>query len=928
MDEDRTKEQLIADLAELRLRVAELEEAEGESRTCLRALEESEARMKFVTEQVGDFIWQLGLDFHFTFVSGSVRRIGYEPEDLIGEHLFSFLTPESIETVIAQKTQLDALAATGNRTTDLIFEVNFLAKDGSTVPSEVLVSFYLGEEGVPVSYQGVARDIRRRNEAEEALKESERKFRLLFEKSADPILLLDGDTFIDCNEAAVKLMHAVHKNQLVGLTPCDISPERQPDDRLSTEKARELGEITHKEGVNRFEWMRRAFNGDEFWVEVSQTVIPIGGKQIMYTVWKDIRERKKNEIELRESEERYRVAIENSNDGVVIAREGKAIYVNKRYLTMFGYSIPEEVIGTSVFSVVHPDDQAMVMEYDRRWQRNEPVPSRYEFKGMKRDGTVIYVEASLVQIPYLGGPAFLAYLRDTTDRRLAEEALRATTARLLRAGQVSRSGNWELDLDTKRIFASEGAMRIYGLDRSEMPLEMVQYAPLPEYRSLLDDSLKALVENRAVYDVEFKIRRPDNGKIVPIRSVAEYDPERRTVFGVIQDITDRKRAEEERAKLESQLRQAQKMQAIGQLAGGVAHDFNNILTVIVGFVTLVRMALDEHRPVDREHIDQLLAASRKAANLTHSLLAFSRKQRIDLRQQSINELVAGTGKLLERLLTEDIELRIDLAEREPTIMADVTQMDQVLINLVTNARDAMPRGGSLLIETGEAEIDDRFRRAYGFGEPGRYVVLTVSDNGIGMDEATVERIFEPFFTTKEVGKGTGLGLSTVYGIVKQHDGYILVSSQPGRGTTIRIYLPEVSAGTQQKAVSAELRGGTETILVAEDDSAVRKLAIEILRASNYRTLEAADGEEAERVFSENRDNVDLIIMDVVMPKKSGKEAYSEIQKKCPNARVIFMSGYTRDVVLDKGIEDEKVDFIAKPLTPDTLLAKVRKVLDR
>jgi two-component system cell cycle sensor histidine kinase/response regulator CckA len=927
-DDDKTRKQLIAELAEMRRRIAELEESEAEGERCALAMEQSEGRYRFVTGHVGDFIWQLDLDFRFTFVSGSVRRLGYEPEDLIGQHLFSFLTPEGIETVKQQSLRLDALREVGRRETEPMFEVDFLRKDGTMLPSEVLVSFSLSEEGTPLSIQGVARDITRRRGAEEAARESENKFRLLFEKSADPILLIDGDTYIDCNEAALDLMRATSKDQLIGLHPYDISPERQPDGRLSVEKMREVNETTLRQGANRFEWMRRDFDGEEFWVEVSQTVIPIGGRQIMYTAWRDVRERKKGEAQLRESEERYRVAIENSNDGVVIVREGQAIYVNEKYLDMFGFQSPDEVLETSAFLVVHPDDREQVMEINRKRQRDEPAPLRYDFKGIRKDGAVVYVEASVVRIPYRGAPAFLVYLTDITERKLAEDTLKTTAARLLRAGKVSRSGNWELDLNTKTISASEGATRIYGFDISELPLEMVQQAPLPEYRSRLDGCLRALIEDGTPYDVEFKIRRSDSGEIVPIRSVAEYDPERRTVFGVIQDITDLKKAEEEKTKLESQLRQAQKMEAIGQLAGGIAHDFNNILTVIIGFATLIRMATDERRPIDREHIEQLLMASRKAANLTQSLLAFSRKQRIELQQHCINEVVSGTGKLLERLLTEDIELNILLGKEEPTIMADLNQMDQVLINLVANARDAMPKGGILRIETGEAEIDRDFRKTHGFGEPGKYALLSVSDTGMGMDEVTRERVFEPFFTTKEVGKGTGLGLSTVYGIVKQHNGYVVVSSEPHRGTTFRVYLPVVSAGRQDTSPSATARGGTETLLVVEDDPAVRRLATEILRANHYSTLEAEDGEDAVTVFSKNEGKIDLIIMDVVMPKKNGRDAYEEIKKSWPDGRVIFMSGYAGDIVVDKGVEDEKVDFIAKPLSPDKLLAKVREVLDR
>ncbi|MGA2109158.1 MAG: PAS domain S-box protein, partial [Syntrophorhabdales bacterium] len=402
-------------------------------------------------------------------------------------------------------------------------------------------------------------------------------------------------------------------------------------------------------------------------------------------------------------------------------------------------------------------------------------------------------------------------------------------------------------------------------------------------------------------------------------------------FGItaLRTRAEHRRAEEEKVALESRLLQAQKMEAIGQLAGGVAHDFNNILTVITGFGTLIKMAADKHEPINGQYLDQILASSQKAANLTQSLLTFGRKQRINLAPHSIDDMIANTGKLLERLLTEDIELKITPAAQDLTVMADVTQIDQILINLAANARDAMPHGGLLSIRTEVAELNDEFIKTHGYGEQGTYALLSISDTGIGMDRSTKEHIFEPFFTTKEVGKGTGLGLATVYGIVKQHNGYVVVDSEPHRGTTFRIYLPLVdkkrSGETRQ---SEEVESGSETVLVVEDDEGVRKLTTEILRAHGYTTMEAADGEDVVKVFMENHDKIDLMILDVVMPKKNGKEAYEEIRKTHPNVKVIFTSGYTGEVILDKGIQGETVDFITKPLTPNGLLRKVREVLDR
>ncbi len=380
--------------------------------------------------------------------------------------------------------------------------------------------------------------------------------------------------------------------------------------------------------------------------------------------------------------------------------------------------------------------------------------------------------------------------------------------------------------------------------------------------------------------------------------------------------------------LESQLFQSQKIESIGMLAGGVAHDFNNILTTMTGYATLLAMKISKEDPLQR-YVGHILSASRKAADLTRSLLAFSRQQPLSLRPVDLNDILRETAQLLRRLLTEDILLKTLLCSEDLIVMADSTQIDQILFNLTTNARDAMPGGGSLSLETKLVELDSESLRVYGIDKPGRYALLKVSDTGVGMDEKTRERIFEPFFTTKEVGKGTGLGLSTVYGIVAQHKGFITVSSEPGMGTAFYLYLPVTGeAPYVEKPVTEEIERGKETILLAEDGEDVRRLIKEILVRYGYTVIEAADGEEAVRIFIKNSEKIDLLMLDSIMPGKNGRAVYDEISRMKPHIRVLFMSGYTRDIVLDKGIEDKTFNFISKPVTPVELLKKVRHVLDR
>lgn len=394
------------------------------------------------------------------------------------------------------------------------------------------------------------------------------------------------------------------------------------------------------------------------------------------------------------------------------------------------------------------------------------------------------------------------------------------------------------------------------------------------------------------------------------------------------DVTDRKHAEDESAMLKAQLIQAQKMEAIGRLAGGIAHDFNNILTAIIGYGSLLKTNIDKENPL-MAYIEQILSSAERAANLTQQLLTFSRKQIISSKPINLNEIVKGIESLLLRLIGEDIELKLILTDKDLTVMADSGQIEQVLMNLAINARDAMPRGGLLTIETELVELDKEYMKAHAVEVPGMYAMLSVTDTGTGMDKETRERIFEPFFTTKELGRGTGLGLAIVYGIIKQHNGYINVYSEPGKGTTFRIYIPciESEFKESESIVPPAPKGGNEIILIAEDNAEVRKLTKEVLENFGYKVIEAADGMDAINKFAENRDRIKLLLFDLMMPKKSGGEAYEEIRKITPNIKVLFMSGYPVSIIQGKGILKDGINFISKPISPDDLLRKIREVLD-
>ncbi len=638
----------------------------------------------------------------------------------------------------------------------------------------------------------------------------------------------------------------------------------------------------------------------------------------------EIIDRQKAEVQLRESEERYRVAIESSNDGVSLFRGPGLIYGNKRYLDMFGYDSLEEAQRTDRFVKIHPDDREMVVEYSARRQRGEPAPSPYECKVIGKNGAIMHLEVSVASVTYLGKPASLAYLRDITERKRTEAAFIQSEKKYRGIFDNAIEGIFQTTPDGRYLTVNPALARMYGYGSPEEMMEAV--SDLQEQQYVVPEDrvrLKTLYREQGFVErFETQIYTKSRDKVwISMNARAVKDEEGNTLYyeGTTENVTERKN-------LEAQLRQAQKMEAVGTLAGGVAHDFNNILTVIMGLSNLIQMSIDKD-DILRPYVDQIVASSERAAELTQSLLAFGRKQRIALEPHKVNGVVTSTAKLLKRLLPEDITLTMSLADEDAASLLDITQIGQVLMNLATNARDAMPHGGSLTIATDKVTLDESFRKIHGFGLPGDYVKLSVSDTGTGMDERTMEHIFEPFFTTKEVGKGTGLGLASAYGIMKQHNGYITVSSRLFNGTTFDIYLPLINAPSQKEALpSGEITRGTETILIVEDDRDVRKMLTEILQTQGYVTMEAIDGDDAIRVHHEHK--VDLIILDVVMPGKNGKEALDEITRTDPRVKAIFVSGYTGDIVIDKGIQSEGIDFLQKPLSATVLLAKVREVLDR
>jgi two-component system cell cycle sensor histidine kinase/response regulator CckA len=639
-------------------------------------------------------------------------------------------------------------------------------------------------------------------------------------------------------------------------------------------------------------------------------------------------ERAQAEAALKMSEQRYRQLLESITSYIytVTVKKGRAVSTShgSACLAVTGYRAEEYAAHPFLwYQMVHDaDKQAVLAQAALVLAGGHPQP--LEHRLYHKNGSLVWVRNTIVPRFDSQGTlvAYDGVIEDITERKRTEFFIKSIL-------ETVDEGFVIIDRNLNVVNANRAYLVQIGMDLGQIVgkkcYEVGHRISRPCYEEGEDCVVRSAIESKSArtmihthYDaagnpvfVETKAfpLRGDSGEVV-------------AAIEIVNDITERKR-------LEDQLRQSQKMEAVGMLAGGIAHDFNNILTAIVGYGNLLKMKT----PADDPRIayaEQILDSAARAANLTQSLLAFSRKQVINPRPLDLNDTVRRFEKLLKRVIGEDIELRTSPGPGEMTIMADSSQIEQVLMNLATNARDAMPNGGTLEITTSRASIDEEFRKVHGFGMPGPYAVITLSDTGTGIEEAALPHLFEPFYTTKQTGKGSGLGLAIVYGIMKQNKSYILVESEPGRGTTFRLYFPLIAAtAPPSPAESREAdHGGPETILLAEDDSALRQLASTMLTEFGYTVIQAADGEDAVAKFRANASSIALAILDVVMPRKGGKEVYDEIVRINPEVRVLYISGYNAEILQSKGIAEGATNFILKPVSPTDLLRAIRAALDR
>ncbi len=779
-------------------------------------------------------------------------------------------------------------------------------------------------------------DLRRQVEiCNREIKAQKEFFENLLRNSAAPTFVLDRSHRVVFWNRACEEMTGIKAEEIIGTDdqwrPFYTRKRRVLADLIVDEKTDELPLLytSHArskfipEGLQAEGWFP-SIRGEERYISFNAAPIRNDAGELIAAVesFEDLTEIKRTEKRLMESERRYRVLFEESPAAMLVIdpESGEVVGANEAAFSYYGYN-RQELTGKSITEIIAqlPADQVF-----RMLREATQGPQFIQLQHRLKSGEIREVQLSRGPIHLNGKTYLFSIVLDVTERKAAEEAAHEGERKLAAITSLTIDAVILIDDQGNVCYWNRAAEKMFGYDSCDMLGKSLEIIMPPRFRNAHRRAFEKFVATGhrtmagKVYEVS-ALRK--DGKEFPIElSISGLLLKGHWhSAGVVRDITGRRN-------LEMQLRHAQKMEAIGTFAGTIAHDFNNMLTVIIGHGTLLAMKMAEDDPL-MHNVQQVLASADRAASLTQSLLAFSRKTPLEPRPVSLNIIVGKVEKLLVKLLREDIKVEPVLTENDVTIMADPTQLEQVLINLATNARDAMPTGGTFRISTEVVELDREFIRVHGYGAPGRYVFLTCSDDGEGMNKATAERIFEPFFTTKEIGKGTGLGLAIVYGIIQQHKGYINCYSEPGKGTTFRILLPTVRpAPVEEEGPPEELpAGGTETILLAEDDTAARNLTRQILETFGYTVIEAMDGEVAVKKFMAHQDRIDLVILDVIMPRKNGKEAYRDICRIQPDIRCLFTSGYTADIFDEE--ERRLISFIPKPIIPTLLLKKIREVLD-
>ncbi|MDB5306446.1 MAG: Blue-light-activated protein [Gemmataceae bacterium] len=886
------------------------------------AVRASEARFRALVENSWDGVTLLDADGVIRYASPATTRVlGYAPEECVGRHGAEFVHPDDLP---AAAEVLAGVASAPGRSA--ILSYRYRHKNGSWLRVETAATNLLDDPHVRAVVLN-SRDVTEALAADEALRRSEEQHRALAESIPNLVWVYRPDGTAEYFNRRWTEYTGVGTQDLAAGTRSEIV---HPDDRP---RMQEVWERALRDGhLYEIEYRLRRADGAYRW-HIGRAV-PVRDPEDRVVRWfgtcTDIHDGRRAEDERSRLARHIRLLLESTGEGIYgLDHEGHCTFINRAGAAMLGYT-PEELLGREMHSIIHhhrpggapyPTDECPIYTAFR-----EDRGVRVEDESFwRKDGTTFPVSYTSYPAAEGGFRGAVVTFQDVTERKRAEEEREKFVALVEHSADFIAMA----DLDSRLLYVNPGGRRMVGLDpAAEVRGHRIDEFVPPDVAALYRETVIPQALAGAPWVGEARFTQFKTGQLLDmqqcvfvVRKPGGREP--LCLATVARDVTGAKR-------LEEQYRQAQKMEAVGQLAGGIAHDFNNLLTIINGYSDLLLQSLPPADP-SRALLAEIHRAGERSAGLTRQLLAFSRRQVLAPRVLDLNAVVADTEKMLRRVIGEDVRLAIAPGHGLWPVRADSGQVEQVLLNLAVNARDAMPTGGRLTIETRNVELDDEYARAHPGARPGPHILLAASDSGCGMTPEVKARIFEPFFTTKGPGKGTGLGLATVYGIVTQSGGHIGVDSEAGVGTTFKVYLPRADGpvgGSKVRAGALAPPRGAETVLLVEDDPGVRALTRHILAGCGYTVVEAGDGDEAARAAVRHAGPIHLLVTDVVMPGQGGRAVAERLLERHPGLKVLYVSGYTDDAVVRHGVLHEAVNFLQKPFSPVALAHKVREVLDK
>ena len=875
---------------------------------------------KAIINCVGDPIFVKDEQYQYVLANDTYcERVGKTRQSVLGKTDYE-LFPKERADVFRSRDEHIFKTGQGNAEEEQIRDV----VDGSPRVVITKKTLYVDNSGKKYII-GAIRDVTKPKRTKAALLESETKYRTMIENSVAGVYIYQDNGLCFVNKRCCEII-GYPEEELLGLNPIMFT---HPEDRKIAQEAVERSLAGEADSMKLKVRAVKKDGSDIVVTVLGNTMLYRGRPAIMGTVY-DITEQERTQEQLRRSEDKFKKAFYTSPDAININRAGDGMYVsvNAGFTELTGYS-EEDVTGkTSVeINIWHDqNDRARLIEGLRAQGKVENLDARFRLKS----GEVKYGIMSATLIDLDGVPHILSITRDITQRKQAEEQIRRSEERLrLLIDSVPFGAHiYELDKDDRLVFKgyNRSADRILGMDNAQFLGKTIEEAFPPLTETEIPAAYKRAASTGEGFESNYVSYA--EGRISGAYQVHAFQTAPRRMAAFFMDITERTRAEQERERLQTQLVQAQRMESVGRLAGGVAHDFNNVLTVILGYAQMGMMRCTPSEPI-YGMLKIIEDSAHRSAEIVKQLLAFARKQTIAPKILDLNDTVVGMLKMLQRLIGEEIDFAWMPGSGLWSIKIDPSQVDQLLANLCVNARDAIDGVGKITIETENVVFDAAYCDVNAGFIPGEYVMLAVSDDGCGMDRDTVSHIFEPFFTTKERGKGTGMGLATVYGIVKQNGGFINVYSEPGKGSTFKIYLPKFAEEAVKPAAEtlAEMpRGSGEIVLLVEDDPTIMTVGKAMLESLGYTVLTAGTPGEALQLAKTHGSKINLMITDVVMPEMNGRDLARLLGKIIPGLICLFTSGYTANVIAHHGVLDEGINFLAKPFSVKSLAIKVREAL--